>query len=391
MIVRHFLSWIRTAPAGERAEATRALARAWLFSDLGPDDLAAAEGALLMMLDDGSPLVRQAMAEVFSNRADAPAEIVRTLAGDQFAVAAPLLEYSPLLMDADLVDIVASGSCEVQRAIARRLRLPAPVSAAIAEVGHPAACLELIENPEAEVAPMSLDRIVERFGHVAAIREALLATDGLPAATRLALVAKLSSVLVGFVATQRWLSAERAEQIADEACERSTINIAADSAGGDLSHLVAHLRASGQLTPGLLLRSLLSGRVELLHAALVELTGLPERRIAGILLERGGTGLNALLARAGFPASMLSAFRAALEAINEIGFVGTSDGMARLRNRIVERVLTSCQQDRATSGTLLTLLRRYATESAREEARRYCDELVAEDLIPTMDIRPIAA
>ena len=51
MIVRQFISWIRTAPAGERAEATRALARAWLISDLSAEDRAAAEGALLMQLD----------------------------------------------------------------------------------------------------------------------------------------------------------------------------------------------------------------------------------------------------------------------------------------------------------------------------------------------------
>ena len=43
MIVRQFISWIRTAPAGERAEATRALARAWLISDLSEDDRIAAE------------------------------------------------------------------------------------------------------------------------------------------------------------------------------------------------------------------------------------------------------------------------------------------------------------------------------------------------------------
>ena len=38
MIVRQFISWVRTAPAGERAEATRSLARAWLISDLGEED-----------------------------------------------------------------------------------------------------------------------------------------------------------------------------------------------------------------------------------------------------------------------------------------------------------------------------------------------------------------
>src|SRR5262245_51051694 len=114
MIVRHFLGWVRTAPAGERAEAARALARAFLFSDMSSDDLAAAEGALLLLLDDTSPLVREALATVFAQRPDAPPAIVRALAADQASVALPVLEHSPLLLDADLVDIVATGSCEIQ-------------------------------------------------------------------------------------------------------------------------------------------------------------------------------------------------------------------------------------------------------------------------------------
>src|SRR6516225_1716796 len=147
MIVRQFINWIRTASAGERAEATRALARAWLISDLTADDRAAAEGALLMMLDDPSSLVRRAMAEVFARSAEAPAAIVQALSLDQSSVALPVLEHSPLLIDADLVDIVATGNCETQCAVARRAKLPMSVCAAIAEVGSAAAALELIENP----------------------------------------------------------------------------------------------------------------------------------------------------------------------------------------------------------------------------------------------------
>ncbi len=66
MIVRQFLQWVRQAPAGERAEATAALARAYLYSELSPDDLAAAEGAMIMLLDDPSPLVRRALSEAFA-------------------------------------------------------------------------------------------------------------------------------------------------------------------------------------------------------------------------------------------------------------------------------------------------------------------------------------
>src|SRR6185369_6369148 len=203
----------------------------WLISDLTDEDRAAAEGALLMLLDDASPLVRQAMAEVFARSTEAPAAVVQALSLDQPSVALPILEHSPLLIDADLVDIVATGNSETQCAIARRIGLQASVCAAIAEVGTAEAALELIENPYAELASFSWDRIVERHGHLAAIRESMLALEDLPSATRLALVAKLTDTLAQFVVARKWLSADRAERVANEARDRSTVDIAAVSLG----------------------------------------------------------------------------------------------------------------------------------------------------------------
>src|SRR5438477_10832263 len=106
MIVRQFINWIKTAPAGERAEATRSLARALVVSDLSTDDRAAADGALLMLLDDPSPLVRLAVAEVFARSADAAAATVQALSLDRPSVALPVLAHSPLRTDPDRVDFV---------------------------------------------------------------------------------------------------------------------------------------------------------------------------------------------------------------------------------------------------------------------------------------------
>src|SRR6266404_1951646 len=337
MIVRQFISWIRTAPAGERAEATRALSL------------------------------------------------------DQPSIALPILEHSPLLIDADLVDIVATGNCEMQCAIARRINLPASVCAAIAEVGTPAAALELIENAHAELAPFSWDRIVERHGHLAAIRESMLVLDDLPAATRAALVAKLSDTLAQFVLARNWMSADRVGRIASEARDRSTMTIAARSRGHDMRGLVRHLRGSGQLTAGLILRALLSGNLELFDHALSELSDPPQARVSALLHEHRGASLRALLIRAGLPESTFAAFKVALEASQEIGYVDTVAGAARLRRRTVERVLTHCETDRQAAEPLLILLRRFATESAREEARMFCSELIAEKAIAPMRYELIAA
>ena len=61
-------------------------------------------------------------------------------------------------------------------------------------------------------------------------------------------------------------------------------------------------------------------------------------------------------------------------ASHEFGFVGTVDAAARLRRTLVERVLTRCEIDEETAEPLLTLLRRFAAESAREDARAFDDE-----------------
>src|SRR5258707_3605937 len=142
------------------------------------------------------------------------------------------------------------GRGDTQGPCARRNNLPASVCAAIAEVGSAAAALELIENAYAELAPFSWDRIVERHGHLAAIRESMLVLEDLPAATRVALVAKLSDTLWQFVLARNWLSADRVGRIVSEARDRSTVNIAARSRGEDIRGLGRHLRPSGQPTAG---------------------------------------------------------------------------------------------------------------------------------------------
>jgi uncharacterized protein (DUF2336 family) len=380
MIVRHFLDWIRTAPAGKRAEATAALARAYLYSNLSPDDAAAAEGAMLMLLDDTSPLVRRALADALAASPNAPPAIVLALAADQPQIAAPVLALSPLFVDADLVDAVATGNGVIQTAIASRVSLPRPVAAAIAEVGSAESCRVLAENSGADIAAISFDRIVERFGHLAAIREALLARDDIAPATRLTLVAKVSETLVGFVAARHWLDAEHAQRIAREACEKATVTLAAETPSPQMRPLVHHLRVGGQLTAGLILRALLSGNVVLFEEALAELADMPVERVSHLVYDSGNTGLRALFDQARLPPSTYPAFKEAVGALREGSLISEPGGATRLKRRAIERVLTRCEdQDLSELAPLLTLLRRFATEAAREEARLFCDELVAEN------------
>ena len=380
MIVRHFLQWVRTAPAGERAAATSALARAYLYSDLSVDDRAAAEGAMVMLLDDVSPLVRRALAHALAGDEGAPATVIHALSTDLPDIAAIVLGRSPLFIDAELVDLVATGGPLVQSAIAGRPYLPRSVAAAIAEVGSSETCRALVENSAADIAPLSFDRLIERFSDVAAIREGLLARADLPRSARQALVNKISTLLADFVVARAWLEEGRAQRAAKEACEKATIVLAAGSPEHEMGPLIRHLCESGQLTAGLMLRALLSGNVALFEEALGELSGMPLERVQGIVHDKKGAGFRALYDKAGLPASAYPAFREAVEAMREAVHLGEPGDGSRLKRRMIERVLTGCASLQVGDvEPLLTLLRRYATEAAREEARLYCEELAAED------------
>jgi uncharacterized protein (DUF2336 family) len=374
MIVRQFLQWVRSASAVERADAAAALARAYLYSELGPDDRAAAEGALIMLLDDPSPLVRIELARALAFSEEAPPSVILGLAADQPEVASWVLEHSPLLLDTDLVDAAATGDSQIQAIIARRHELPASVCAAIAEVGSAEACLVLVENVQAEIVPFSFDRILARYGHLAVIREALLLREDLPSPTRQLLVAKVSEMLAGFVAQRAWLEKDRAERVAKEACEKATIIVAAAAPESEMQPLIRHLRESGQLNAGLILRALLSGNVEMFLHALAELSDLPITRVSALVYDKGSAGLRAVFERAGLPRLAYPAFQEAIEALREGGF--DPGGTTRLKRRMVERVLTRCAEETdIDTASLITLLRRFAAEAAREEARLFCEEL----------------
>ena len=138
-IVRRFLAWAQSADAEARAEATSALARAYLYSDLAAPARAEAVLAMTAMAGDPSVLVRKALAEALCYSGEAPRTLILALAADEPDVAAAVIQRSPVLTEADLVDCAANGDVVAQTALARRPSLPPGPIAALVESG-PAGC-----------------------------------------------------------------------------------------------------------------------------------------------------------------------------------------------------------------------------------------------------------
>jgi hypothetical protein len=103
----------------------------------------------------------------------APGNVVVKLANDQIEVAQPLLEFSNVLSDDDLIDIVTTQSEDHRVAIAGRQQVAERVGDAIVEHGQSASVHRLVRNTTAELGQQALERLVERATNDAEIAENL--------------------------------------------------------------------------------------------------------------------------------------------------------------------------------------------------------------------------
>lgn len=102
----------------------------------------------------------------------APGNVVVKLANDTYDVAAPLLEFSNVLSDDDLIEIIENQSEEHRVAIAGRGRVAPRVGEAIVEHGSTESVHRLVQNSNAEIGKEALQRLVQR-----AAEDSTLAAD----------------------------------------------------------------------------------------------------------------------------------------------------------------------------------------------------------------------
>ena len=106
MILSQFQSWVRTASPSGRADGVSALARAYLYSAHDEGQRRDIARVLTGFLDDPSAAVRRALAEALASAAEAPHHIVLALADDCATISSFVLSRSPVLGDAELIEVV---------------------------------------------------------------------------------------------------------------------------------------------------------------------------------------------------------------------------------------------------------------------------------------------
>lgn len=384
MVVDRFFIWVAEATSEQKLGAVDALVAAYFDARLGEDDREALEAALMLVAEDADLAVRRRLAEVLADEDAAPRHLLLALLDDHPSVAVPIAARSEALIDAELVDVVAHGSDAVRLAVAGRRRVGPTVSVALAEAGDRAACVALLANLGAEIPPIALERVVERFGEFSEIRKALLARPHVPITIRHRVLEKLAEAIENLVVVKSWMGPEKAGSATRESREKATVALAGNATAAETVVLVEHLRRTGQLTTRLMLRAACVGDLRFVEEALALLADVPTTRVAALVADGRESAIRALYRRASMPDRAWPAFHAAIEVHRELlaetgGFDGRPGDRARFSRRLVERVLTRFTAfERRDADDLLVLLRRYAADAAREHVRSVMEERMAD-------------
>ncbi|MEO1067374.1 MAG: DUF2336 domain-containing protein, partial [Pseudomonadota bacterium] len=139
-----------------------------------------------------------------------------------------------------------------------------------------------------------------------------------------------------------------------------------------------HLRETGQMTTVLLLRAICAGQILFFVEALADLSGVSRARILALLNDRSRRGLKSVYVRAGLPEEAYPAFAIAFDVYVEEGEVVDVKDQYRFTRIMIERILERYKSVSSQDmDGLLAMLRRFASETARDAARNYVQHQIA--------------
>ncbi|NBX66173.1 MAG: DUF2336 domain-containing protein [Proteobacteria bacterium] len=254
-----------------------------------------------MVADIVTSLVRQAerdLRESISQRLcfmeEAPLEVVLQLAHDSIEVAQPVLEYSPVLTDMDLLYIIQSKSHEYWQAIARRKLLDSSVVEALVDVKEENTALNLLLNDSIELKTTALEAFAELTKYSDKLAEPLLRRKELPQKIAMDLFWHVSAQLRTHILKNFNIPKAKLDEALQDALEDFK-----DTAEGYhepkpsklMIDLATQYGRAGKISDAALIKTLRRGQVRFFVALMGERTGLSHETIHQIMRQVGGQGM----------------------------------------------------------------------------------------------------
>ena len=216
---------------------------------------------LSQVIHDVEMAVRRNISEQLAKLPDAPRDLALLLANDDIEVAYPILAFSRVLQDVDLIEVIRHRTLEHQLAIAIREDVSETVSDALVRPGMKQVVQTLLENPDAAISSSTMEYLVEQSRRVDSFHEPILDRGDLDPSLAQRMFMWVSAALRQYILD----TYEMAPDLVDDLLEKATLEaIGSQSRPAESSskaqELVARLADDDAVTPELLVALLQEGK-----------------------------------------------------------------------------------------------------------------------------------
>ncbi len=301
-----FADFSQSSDSNERGHAAHLAALSYLGHRGSVEEHAALYAGLIGFLDDPSVKVRAALAYGLLHSAEAPRPIILSLLRDSPIISRAVLQYSPLLVDADLMPIVRVGDPSALLAIAQRSCISARIAAGLLARDDHHLTLRVLRRHDVPVPPDILHALTLSHGGDAALRGALLSRRDLPAAGRLVLVRRAAESLRQCRMVKGAIAPEKLDRLLRDGTDLAVSTIGETASASP--EFVDQLVGTDQLNTRLLLHAMVTGHVMFFSACLASLGQVSREKVFGLLENGSRAALNALFARCGLDPAIARLF-----------------------------------------------------------------------------------
>ncbi len=307
------------------------------LAENGPRDLVKA--LLHLLVGDVETQVRRSLSLAVASSDKLPAQVASRLARDRFEVARPVLEESPLLDDAELIEIVRTNALQYALAVAGRERVSEQLADALVDTGQQPVVARLVGNAGAALSCKTLQRVMEDWREDKQVQERLVRRPALPFELLEHMVGAIGDRIEWELVQTRKMDPHEARRLMQAVRERTTVGLTAKEHGD--RKLELHLRerlSIGDLGHDDLVQFLRDGDIAAFEQTLGLMAQLDLRTIRRFAYIDDRRYLAALCLKAGLPAPHYLTIRMALElAGRSIGPAGEDDTFSSEAMQFIHR------------------------------------------------------
>jgi uncharacterized protein (DUF2336 family) len=248
------------------------------------------------LAQDQVPKVRAVIAEEIKACDNVPKHIVDQLARDVEAiVCGPILQYSPLLNDDDLREIIAAGATGTAlEAIAHREGLSADLSGDVAASLEVPAIAALLTNESAQIREDTLDQIISQAQNVEDLHRPLALRPQLSIRAMKRVAGFVASALVHAMMDKAGLEEEQAEDLLDRVRDRLAGEKVGEDEESKLAATALDYFERGMINDKFVEEQIEANHRELLVQCLAVAADLPADIVRQIIHSKSGRAVAAL-------------------------------------------------------------------------------------------------